>query len=105
MFLFHGLSLSARVKIEEGMALLPYEEVLRFLDQEFVGQCAPHGAGFHRWRSVGAVVRPFRWRTELRRRGSVNESARPSTLPFSRDAAAFLDLLAVSSVVSKMVCT
>ncbi len=78
------------------MALLPYEEVLWFLDREFVEQFAPHGEGFNRWRSVGAVVRPFCWRPQLRRKGGVNESVRPSTLPFFRVAAVFLDLLAVS---------
>ncbi len=96
VLLFYGLSLSEEIEVADGMALLPYGEVLRFVDQELVEKFAPRGAGFHRWRSVGAVVRRFRWRPEFRRRGSVNEPAGPPPPPFFQEAAAFLDLLAVS---------
>ena len=75
LFLFHGLILSERVEVADGMVLLPYEDVLRFVDEDIVRDFAPSGAGFHGFRSVGAVVRPFRWRPEFRRRGSVNEPA------------------------------
>lgn len=96
VLLFYGLSVSERINLEEAMAILPFGEVRRFLDQELVKELAPPGAGFHGWRSVGAVVRPFRWRPEFRRRGSVNE---PMTCPptqFFPEARTFLDLLAVS---------
>ena len=73
VFLFYGLALSERIEVADGMVLLPYGEVLRFLDQEVVKDFAPSGAGFHGWRPVGAVARPFRWRPEFRRRGSMNE--------------------------------
>ena len=96
MFLFYGLALSERIEVEDGMVLLPYEEVLRFLDQDLVRDFAPPGAGFHGWRAVGAAVRPFRWRPELRQRGSVNGPVGPPLPPFFPKAAAFLDLLAVS---------
>ena len=59
--LFYGLTVAERVEVQEGMALLPYEEVRRFVDGDLVEELAPRGAGFHGWRSVGAVVRPFRW--------------------------------------------
>lgn len=96
MFLFYGLALSEKIEVEDGMVLLPYEEVLRFLDQDLVRDFAPRGAGFHGWRAVGAAVRPFRWRPELRRRGSVNGPVGPPPPPFFPKAAALLDLLAVS---------
>ena len=96
VFLFYGLTLSERIGVADGMVLLPYGEVLRFVDQDLVEQFAPAGAGFHGWRSVGAVARPFRWRPEFCRRGSVNEPVGPPTPPFFQEAAAFLDLLAVS---------
>ena len=96
MFLFHGLALTERIEIGDSMALLPHEEVLRFLDRETVRDLAPSGAGLHGWRSVGAVARPFRWRPELRRRGGVNGPGQPPPTPFFQDAATFLDLLAVS---------
>ena len=96
VFLFYGLTLSERIDVADGMVLLPYREVLRFVDQEIVEKFAPSGAGFHGWRPVGAAVRPFRWRPEFRRRGSVNEPLGPPPPPFFEAAAALLDLLAVS---------
>ena len=96
VFLFYGLTLSERIEVEEGMVLLPYGELLRFVDEETVRDLAPSGAGFHSWRPMGAVARPFRWRPEFRRRGSVNEPVGPPPPPFFRNAAVFLDLLAVS---------
>ena len=95
MFLFYGLCLPERVEIEDGMVLLPYEEVLQYLDQEIVDKFAPSGAGFHGWWAVGAAVRPFRWRPELSRRADLNKPMRPPP-PFFEKAAEFLDLLSVS---------
>ena len=84
-FLFYGLTLSERIEVADGMVLLPYREVLRFVDQEIVEKFAPSGAGFHGWRAVGAAVRPFRWRPEFRRRGSMNEAVGARRRrPFSR---------------------
>ena len=94
-FLFHGLALSERIEVADGIVLLPYGELLRFVDEEIVRYFAPPGAGFHGFRSVGAVVRPFRWRPVLRRRGSAVDPVGPPP-PFFREAATFLDLLAVS---------
>lgn len=96
VFLFYGLTLSERIDVEDGMVLLPYEEVLRFVDEETVGDFAPSGAGFHGWGPVGAVTRPFRWRPELRRRGRLIGPVGPPPPPFFQEAAVFLDLLAVS---------
>ena len=94
--LFYGLTVTERIEVAEDMEVLPIGEVRRFVDREQVEELAPRGAGFHGWRSVGAVIRPFRWRPEFRRRRSVNEPMEPPPLPFFPDAAAFLDLLAVS---------
>ena len=93
--LFYGLTVTERIEIAEDMAVLPIGEVRRFVDQEQVEELAPRAAVFHDWRSVGAVVRPFRWRPELHRSGSVNDPVEPPPL-FFRKAQAFLDLLAVS---------
>ena len=95
VLLFHGLALSEKVEAANGMMLLPYGEVLRFVDKELAMSFAPRSAGFHGWRSVGAIVRPFRWRPEIRRRGRVNEQV-ASSPPFFREAATLPDLMAVS---------
>lgn len=94
--LFYGLTVNERVDVEDGMQLLPFGEVQRFVDQNFVRKLAPGGAGFHGWRGVGAVIAPFRWRPLFRRRGSVNGPTRCPPDRFIPDAGMFLDLLAVS---------
>ena len=96
VLLFYGLTVSERINVEDAMTILPFGEVRRFVDQELVEELAPPGAGFHGWRSVAAVARPFRWRPEFRRRGSVNEPMRYPPAPFFPEARTFLDLLAVS---------
>ncbi len=95
-FLFYGLTLSESIEVADGMVLLPYEEVLRYLDQEIVDKFSPSGAGFHGWRAVGAVVRPFRWRPEFHQRSSLNGPVGPPPPPFFPKAVEFLDFLAVS---------
>ena len=80
--LFYGVTVTERIGVEDGMEILPFGEVGRFVDQEMVEDLAPSGAGFHRWRSVGAVIRPFRWRPAFRRSGSVNEPIGSPPAPF-----------------------
>ena len=94
--LFYGLTVNERIDVEDGMQILPFGEVQRFVDQKFVRELAPGGAGFHEWRGVGAVITPFRWRPLFRRRGNLNEPPRFPTARFLPDAGRFLDLLAVS---------
>ena len=94
--LFWGLTIAERIDIEDDMAILPFTEVRRFVERQLVEELAPSGAGFHGWRSVGAVVRPFRWRPVFRRAGSFNEPMSAPKEPFYPEARTFLDLLAVS---------
>ena len=94
--LFYGLTVTKRIHVEDGMAILPFGEVRRFVERELVEELAPSGARFHGWRAVGAVVRPFRWRPVFRRKGSMNEPMRDPAWPFFSEARTFLDLLSVS---------
>ena len=100
--LFYGLSVTERIDVREDMAILPYGEVRRFVDEKFVEEVAPRGASFHGWLSVGAIVRPFRWRPAFRRSGGVNDPMMPPPGSFFRNAVTFLDLLAVSHAVPVM---
>ena len=94
--LFYGLTLKERIEITDGMAMLPFEQAREFLDVSMVKELAPPGAVSHGWRSVGAVVRPFRWRPVFRRTGYevVQEPDNPG--PFFRQALTFLEVLAVA---------
>ena len=94
--LFYGLTLKERIDIVKGMAILPFEQVRAFVDEDFVEKLAPSRAPFSNWRSVGALVRPFRWRPLLRRTGYRPELKLRNLEPFFRDAQTFLELLAVA---------
>ena len=94
--LFYGLTLRERIDVADGMALLPFEQVRAFVDENQVEELAAPGAGFHGWRSVGAAVRPFRWRPTLRRTGYEGEPELGPPGPFFREARTLLDLLAVA---------
>lgn len=94
--LFWGLTLKERIEIADGMVVLPFEHVQRFVDRSFVEELAPPGSGFHRWRSVGAVVRPFRWKLTFDRTGNEREPELTNPEPFFREAQTFLELLAVT---------
>ena len=80
LVLFYGLTVRERIEMEPRMAILPVPVARRFVEREMVEQLAPSGAGFHEWRSVGAVGRPFRWRPFFRRTGSINDpKSHPAT--------------------------
>ena len=70
VMLFCGLAVTERINVREDLAILPYRDVFRFVDVDYVRDLAPGVAGFHGWRSIGAIVRPFRWRPEFCSRGA-----------------------------------
>lgn len=92
--LFWGLTVTERIDLADNLAILPFAEVRRFVERQLVEELAPSGAGFHGLRSVGAVVRPFRWRPLFRPRGGFNEPIR-APKPYFPEARKLLDLLAV----------
>ena len=94
--LFYGLTFKHRIDIADGMVVLPFEQIRRFVDQNLVKELAPPGAGFHGWRSLGAVVRPFHWRPEFRRNGRFGDRVPSNPGKFFREAVIILDLLAIA---------
>ena len=96
LLLFYGLTVTERIEVENGMAILPFREARRFVNRELVEELAPAAAGYQGWRSVGAVARPFRWRPFFRHSGSMNEQTRQPPKGFFSNAQKLLDLIAVS---------
>ena len=94
--LFHGPVVDERIDVAEDVTLLPFEEVRAFVDEEFVHELAPAGAGFHGFRSVGAAARTFRWRPAFYRAGYERELDSHDAGPFFRRARTFLQLLSVA---------
>ena len=94
--LFHGLSLREKFEIGDEMTIVPFEQVRVFVDESVLEDVAPTVIKYNDWRSVGAVVKPFRWRPEFRRTGYEGNPELDRPGPFFREAQEFLDLLAVS---------
>ena len=96
MVLFHGLSLREKFEIGDNMTIIPFERVRVFVDESVLEDVAPTVIKYNDWRSVGAVVKPFRWKPEFRRTGYRDDPKLDRPGPFFREAQEFLDLLAVS---------
>ena len=95
--LFYGLTFKEPLDITDGMVILPFEQIQRFVEKRLVEKLAPPGAGFHGWRSLGAVVRPFRWLPVFRRTGyEMDGVLRGNPRTFFQEVVIFLDLLAVA---------
>ena len=94
--LFWGLTLKERIDIADGMILLPFKEISAYVDESLVHEYAPPGSGLHRWQSVGAIVRPFRWKPEFYPTGPIRDRGLNYPGPFFREAYSFLELLAVA---------
>ena len=94
--LFYGLTFKEPYYITEGMVVIPYEQLRRFVDKSLVDELAPPAAGFHGWQSLGAVVRPFRWRPVFRGTGNLRDRVPRNPMAFFREALIFLDLLAIA---------
>ena len=97
--LFCGPAMKERIDITADMTLLPFEEVLSFVDQELIHEVAPLGAGFHSFQSVGAAVRTYRWRPVFQRAGYEQGPGSHHPSQFVRRARMFLQLLSVASAV------
>ncbi len=94
--LFHGLCLEEEIDIGGGLAMLPFQRARAFVDEEVLKNMAPDVVRYRDWRLVGAVVRPFRWRPNVQRRGDLRDIEAEPLGRFVRDALEFLELLAVS---------
>ena len=94
--LFHGSVVKERIDVAEDVALLPFEEVRAFVDEELVYELAPSGAGFHGFQSVGAAARTYRWRPAFHRAGYERDLDSHDPGPFFHRARTFLQLLGVA---------
>ena len=94
--LFHGPIVTERVDVAEDVALLPFEEVRAFVDEQFVHELAPPFTGFDGFRAVGAAARTYRWRPAFHRTGYERGLDPHDPGPFFRRAQTFLQLLGVA---------
>ena len=93
--LFHGLHVREEAQIAEDLAIVPFEQMGGFVNAGALQEVAPSLVKDNRWESVGAIVKPFRWKPEFRERGDRFHSMLDWPGPFFRDAEALIELLAM----------
>lgn len=94
--LFWGLELNEPVQIGNGMVVVPFKNIRAFLDENQVDELAPSGSRFRGFKSIGAVIRTFRWNPQLRRTGESRQTVPLSSHNFFRAAITFIDILSVA---------
>ena len=94
--LFYGLTLEEESDLADGMAIVPFEHVKAFVDEEVVQELAPAGAEVHGWRSVGGIVRPFRWNPSFHRTSDLEDAGLKPPGRFFQEARTFLELISVA---------
>ena len=94
--LFYGLTLKEMIDIADDMAMLPFEQARAFVDESMLKEVPPPRAAIRSWRSMGVVVRPFRWMPAFGRAGYEGKAQVVNPGPFYRQAQMFLELLAVA---------
>jgi len=93
--LFYGLTVRNRLNVEEGVSVLPYSEVRRFVGEDVLEELAPTAA-LHNWGPIGAIVSTYCWRPTFSQRGRLDETLRRPRTQLFEDGKVLLDLLSVS---------
>ena len=92
--LFHGLHVSKEVRLADNMTILPFEQLDAFVDESIL-QNVPPVIRYNGQQSIGALVKPFRWKPEFRKRAGESVPRLDWGSSFFEDAAAFVELLAL----------
>ena len=93
--LVHGLRVSDERRIADGMTLVPFERMRGYVDESVLSDIAPHIIKYNAWQSVGAIVKPFRWKPAFSERGEDSKPELDWGGSFFDDAEAFVELLAM----------
>lgn len=95
--LFYGLRVSEEVQLADGMALLPFEQLGAFVNENVLQDVAPTVLRFSDQRSVGALVKSFRWKPKFQKPDddATDDLDWEWNGSFFEDAEAFIELLAL----------
>ena len=93
--LFHGLRVSEEVRLTDDMTLLPFEQLDTFVNESILQDVAPAVLRYNGLQSIGALVKPFRWKPAFRKRAGGLDPRLDGGRSFFADAAAFIELLAL----------
>lgn len=93
--LFHGLRVSEKIPLADDTALLPFKQLDAFVNEDVLRDVAPTLLRYNDQKSVGALVKPFRWKPEVRKQGDNPVPDLDWGGSFFEDAEAFIELLAL----------
>lgn len=93
--LFHGLRVRGEVRLADDMTLLPFEQLDAFVNEDILQDVAPAVIRYNLRETVGALVKPFRWKPEFRKRDDRSVPCLDWGRSFFEDAEAFGGLLAL----------
>ena len=93
--LIHGLQVPKVTPLDHGMAILPLEFLDKFVNRRIVRDVAPEIVSRHRWDSLAALVKPFRWKPHFLKPGEDPKYELDWGGTFRDDANALIELLAL----------
>ena len=97
--LFHGLRVGEPVPLAGDMTILPFEQWGTFVSERILQDFAPTLIRDNLREFVGALVQPFRWKPEFRRRAGGPSPRLDGGRSFFAEAQAFVELLALFHAV------
>lgn len=93
--LFQGLIVGEEMRIGDDLTIMPFGQLGDFLDLSILERLAPEAGRRGKGELVAAIVKPFRWRPEVRRDGELSPSGWSDIAEFFGDAEVLIELLAL----------
>ena len=93
--IFRGVRVDGEKPVTDDMKIVPFVFLSDYLGDSALRSVAPQELGDRRGKSVGAIVKPFRWKPSFRARGEDTGPQRDSIGGFFNEAYAFIECLAV----------
>ena len=93
--LFHGLQLNEKIQITDEVAIVPFDQTEAFVNKDILADIMlPDFIKYNEMRSVGAVLRPFRWKPFLSS-GNLLDQETDWARTFFDEAQTLIKLLAI----------
>ena len=99
--LFEGLRVDDEIRVTNEVKIVPFAHLAEFVNDSALQGVVPEKLRSSRRKSVGAIVKPFRWKPEFRARGEDREQGEDRKSEsdrigsFFEDAEALIELVAV----------
>lgn len=93
--LLHGLRIDEETPVADDTAIVPFERLDPLVNRGVIRDVAPKIIRYRAWKSVAALVKPFRWRPEFHKSNKDFDPELDWGGSFFEDAQALIELLAL----------